>query len=205
MTLDGLRNKSKAVAEPFAAVAQEAGITPNQLSVLSLIFGVASAVFYYLSSFSSSKGIILFMAALMVLLNALTDMVDGALARMTGSADQKGDLLDHVIDRYADILILSGIVFAGYAPWPVGFLAVAGVLLTSYIGTQAQAINLGRYYGGMMGRADRLTAIIVTTFANAIYADKIEGLALLGWLVVWIMLSSHITALQRFGYIWKRL
>lgn len=145
------------------------------------------------------------MAALMVFLNALTDLADGALARRTGSADLKGDFLDHVIDRYADILIISGIVFAGYAPWPVGFLAVAGVLLTSYIGTQAQAINLGRYYGGMMGRADRLTAIIIITIANAIYADRIEGLTLLGWLMVAIMLSSHITALQRFGYIWKRL
>ena len=205
MTLDGLRNKSKAIAEPFASVAVSARITPNQLSVLSLFFAAASAVFYCLPSFSSSKGIFLFMAALMVFLNALTDLVDGALARMTGSADIKGDFLDHVIDRYADILILSGIVFAGYAPWPVGLLAVSGVLLTSYIGTQAQAINFERYYGGMMGRADRLTAIIIATFANAIYLDKIEGLPLLGWLLVAIMLSSHITALQRFGYIWKRL
>ncbi|MFB3765837.1 MAG: CDP-alcohol phosphatidyltransferase family protein [Methanotrichaceae archaeon] len=205
MTLDGLRDKSKAVAEPFAATALKAGIAPNQLSVLSLIFAIASAVLYYLSSFSSSGNLLLFIAALMVFLNALTDLVDGALARMTGSANFKGDFLDHIVDRYADIFILSGIVFAGYAPWPVGFLAISGVLLTSYIGTQAQAINFGRYYGGMMGRADRLVAIIITTFANAIYIDKIEGLPLLGWMVAVIMLSSHITALQRFGYIWKRL
>jgi len=202
LTLDGLRSKSRAIAEPLAAISEKAGIIPNQLSMMSLFFGVASAIFYYLSS---SRGTLLYMAALMVFLNALTDLADGALARRTGSADLKGDFLDHVIDRYADILIISGIVFAGYAPWPVGFLAVAGVLLTSYIGTQAQAINLGRYYGGMMGRADRLTAIIIITIANAIYADRIEGLTLLGWLMVAIMLSSHITALQRFGYIWKRL
>lgn len=202
MTLDGLRSKSRAIAEPIAAAAKRAGITPNQISVLSLSFAAASAVFYYLSS---SKGIFLYAAALMVFLAALTDMADGALARMTGSADRKGDFLDHVIDRYADILILSGIVFAGYAPWSVGFLAAIGVLLTSYIGTQAQAVNFGRYYGGMVGRADRLTMIIAATIANAIYADEIEGLTLLGWLMIVIMISSHITALQRFVYIWKRL
>lgn len=202
MTLDGLRSKSRAIAEPIAAAAEWAGITPNQLSVLSVFFAAASSVFYYLSS---SKAILLYMAALMVFLAALTDMADGALARRTGSADRKGDFLDHVIDRYADILIISGILFAGYAPWPVGFLAVIGILLTSYIGTQAQAVNFERYYGGMVGRADRLAMIIVATIANAIYSDKIGGLALLGWLMVVIMISSHITALQRFGHIWKRL
>ena len=202
MTLDGLRSKSRAIAEPIAFAAERAGITPNQLTVLSLFFAAASAVFYYFSLFG---GFLLYLAALMVFLAALTDMADGALARMTDSADRKGDFLDHVIDRYADILILSGIIFAGYAPWSVGFLAVAGVLLTSYIGTQAQAINFGRYYGGMVGRADRLMMIIFATIANAIYANEIEGLTFLGWLMIVIMISSHITAIQRFGYIWRRL
>lgn len=202
MTLDGLRSKSRAIAGPIAAAAERAGITPNQLSVLSLFFAAASAVFYYLSS---SRGILLYLAALMVFLAALTDMTDGALARMTDRADRKGDFLDHVIDRYADVLMLSGIIFAGYVPWPAGFLAAVGVLLTSYIGTQAQAVNFERYYGGMVGRADRLAMIIIATIANAIYAEEIGGLTLLGWLIVVIMVSSHITALQRFGYIWKRL
>ncbi len=202
MTLDGLRSRSRAIAEPIASAAERAGITPNQLSVLSLLFAASSAVFYYLSS---SRGILLHLAAVMVFLTALTDMADGALARKTGSADRKGDFLDHVIDRYADVLMLTGIVFAGYVPWQIGFLAVIGVLLTSYIGTQAQAINFVRYYGGMVGRADRLMMVIVATIANAIYAEEIKGLTLLGWLIVVIMISSHITALQRFGYIWERL
>jgi phosphatidylglycerophosphate synthase len=202
LTLDELRGRSEVVAGPLAAAAERWGLTPNQLSAVSLAFAVLAAAFYYLSN---SQSWLLYVAAFMVLLNALFDLTDGALARRTGKADPKGDFLDHVIDRYADMFILAGMVFAGYVPWPVGFLAAVGIMLTSYIGTQAQALQLGRYYGGIMGRADRLAAIIIATAANAIYPQPVAGLTLLGWLIVAIMLSSHITALQRFGHIWRRL
>lgn len=190
------------MAGPLAAAAEKVGLTPNQLSAISLIFAALSFVFYYLSA---SQSWLLYVAALMVLLNSVLDLADGALARKTGKADTKGDFLDHVIDRYADMLILAGMVFAGYVPWPVGFLAAVGIMLTSYIGTQAQALQLGRYYGGIMGRADRLAATIAATAATALYPQLVAGLSILGWLIVAIMLSSHITALQRFWYIWRRL
>ena len=103
------------------------------------------------------------------------------------------------------VLLLGGIILAGYGPWQIGLLAIMGVLLTSYIGTEAQALSLGRYYGGMMGRADRLTFIFLATVANAAYPETIKGLTVLGWLVVLTMLSSHITAVQRFHHVWKSL
>lgn len=202
MTLDDLRGLEKIFTEPLAALAERSGISPNQLSVLSLFFAAAASVFYYQSA---SKGEMLYAAALMVLGNAMLDVADGALARRMGKADPRGDFLDHVIDRYADMFFLGGIIFAGYAPWPVGLLAVIGVFLTSYIGTQAQALQLGRYYGGMMGRADRLTLIFIATVGNAVYPNPVAGLPLLGWVLVATMVSSHITALQRFFHIWEQL
>ena len=188
--------------EPLAALAEKSGITPNQLSVLSLASAAMAAAFYILSA---SNQELLYAAALMVLFNAILDTVDGALARRIGKDNLKGDFLDHVIDRYADMFFLGGIIFAGYAPWPIGLLAVIGVFLTSYIGTQAQALQLGRYYGGMMGRADRLTLIFLATIGNAVYSNAVAGLPILGWVLAATMISSHVTALQRFVHIWKRL
>jgi phosphatidylglycerophosphate synthase len=202
LTLDNLREGAYALIEPLADLAEKSGIAPNQLSVLSLIFAALAATFYILSA---SIAEMLYAAALMVLLNAIFDTADGALARRIEKANPKGDFLDHVIDRYADMFFLGGIIFAGYAPWPVGLLAIIGVLLTSYIGTQAQALQLGRYYGGIMGRADRLTLIFLATIGNAVYSNDLAGLPMLGWVLVATMISSHITALQRFAYIWKRL
>ena len=140
MTLDDFRGVARVVTEPLSALAEKTGISPNQLSVLSLVFAAVASAFYYLSA---SDKIMLYAAALMVLLNAIFDAADGSLARRTGKVNPKGDFLDHAIDRYADMFFLGGIIFAGYAPWPVGLLAVIGVFLTSYIGTQAQALQLG--------------------------------------------------------------
>jgi phosphatidylglycerophosphate synthase len=202
LTLDDFRGVAGVVTEPLSALAERTGISPNQLSVLSLVFAAAASAFYYLSAFRRDM---LFAAALMVLLNAIFDAADGSLARRTRKADPKGDFLDHAIDRYADMFFLGGIIFAGYAPWQVGLLAVIGVFLTSYIGTQAQALQMGRYYGGMMGRADRLALIFLATLGNAAYSDSIAGLPILGWVLVTTMISSHITALQRFHHIWQEL
>lgn len=202
MTLDDLREASRSFTEPVAGIVERLGLTPNMLSILSLCFSFLAFLFYYLSA---SDHRMLLGAAVMVMLNGLADAVDGALARRMGHADHRGDFLDHVIDRYSDVLILSGIIFAGYVTWEIGLLAVVGVLMTSYIGTQAQAVSLKRCYGGMLGRADRLVFLIIATLANALYPHRIEGLQILGWTVVITMLLSHITALQRFVYIWRRL
>lgn len=202
MTLDDMRSKSLVVTEPLAALAEMAGASPNLLSLLSMIFALAAGFLYYLSAGEVS---LLGLAALMVLLNSIFDAVDGTLARRTGQAEPKGDFLDHVIDRYADMAILVGIVLAGYVSETWGIFAVMGVLLTSYLGTQAQALQLGRLYGGIMGRADRLILIIFATIANALYPGDLAGLSILGWAVILITVASHVTALQRIFLIWRRL
>ncbi len=202
MTLDDLRSKSLIVTEPLAALAERAGASPNLISLLSMIFALAAGALYYLSAGEVS---LLYLAALMVLLNSTFDAVDGALARRTGQAEPKGDFLDHVIDRYADMAILAGIVLAGYVSEAWGIFAVMGVLLTSYLGTQAQALRLGRLYGGIMGRADRLILILAATIANAVFPGYLAGLSILGWAVILITVASHITAFQRIVLIWRML
>ena len=202
MTLDDLRGRAVVVTEPLAALAERSGISPNQTSLLSLLFAAAGALAYYISA---ERPLALYVAALMVILNAAFDAIDGALARRTGRAHPRGDFLDHIIDRYADMFILTGIILGGYVSSILGVFAVMGVLLTSYVGTQAQALNVGRFYGGVMGRADRLTLIFLATVANAFYVKGIAGLEILGWAVVLITVASHITAIQRIVHIWKKL
>jgi archaetidylinositol phosphate synthase len=108
-----------------------------------------------------------------------------------------GDLLDHVLDRYADIVIIAGLA-AGVESFLIGFLAITGVLMTSYLGTQAQAVGLDRVYGGLVGRADRLAIIGVVTAASGVLTATLAGLTLVGWLLVFLAAVGHLTALQRF-------
>jgi archaetidylinositol phosphate synthase len=132
-----------------------------------------------------------------VFLNGWMDLLDGALARRQGSDSMTGDLLDHVIDRYADIVVIAGLA-TGAEAYALGFLAVTGVLMTSYLGTQAQAVGLDRVYGGLVGRADRLAIIGVVTAASAVVREPLVGLSLVGWLLVFLAVVGHLTAMQRF-------
>ena len=88
----------------------------------------------------------------------------------------KGDFLDHVVDRYADIFIITGIIGGGNSGWLIGIFALTGVLMSSYLGTQAQAVGVGRYYGGLLGRADRLLLIMVAGILTLIFPDGAFGL-----------------------------
>ncbi|MDI6888974.1 MAG: CDP-alcohol phosphatidyltransferase family protein [Methanocellales archaeon] len=200
MTLNSLRPQAEKLMMPLVKALERMGVAPNLLSIASLISAVLAGVFFY---YSFSKTF-LFLAALMVLLNAFFDATDGALATLIG-ATKKGDFLDHVLDRYSDTFIICGIFFGGYAPWQVGVVAIIGVLLTSYMGTQAQALDIGRYYGGILGRADRLMMIFLATIANLVYTNEIYGMSILGWMLVIVAITSHLTAIQRFAHVWKKL
>jgi archaetidylinositol phosphate synthase len=140
-----------------------------------------------------------------VLLNGWLDLVDGALARRQGIASDGGDLLDHVLDRYADVALIAGFTVGIDAYW-LGFLAVTGVLMTSYLGTQIQAVGIGREYGGLLGRADRLALMgVVGVVAAAYSAPIVAGLNVVGVLLALFAVVGHLTALQRFYGAWRDL
>ena len=216
MAINSLRPYfAEKVVDPIARVFIKIGISPNTLSIVSFIFSIFAGVFYYIAGDSyfelTAPYYFLLVAAVCVLINSGLDALDGAVARLRGIAGKKGDFLDHVIDRYADVFIVSGIIFGGFCPWWVGIIALAGVLLTSYLGTQAQAMDIGRYYGGIMGRADRLVIILIASFADFGYiafndtAAAYWGFSFLGWAMIIIAIGSHITAFQRIYHIWKAL
>ena len=195
------------------------GISPNLLSVASLVFAVLAGLFFFFAGNAPYLPFnpILLLAGVFVCLSAFLDGIDGVLAREIGNANKKGDFLDHVLDRYSDVFIIGGVVLGGYVHprWEIGVIAIIGVLLSSYMGTQAQAVGLSRVYGGLIGRVDRLLIIIVATLLNLIYPYPIPASELLsvlsfsfpflGWAIVIFAVLCNVTALQRFFYAWKRI
>jgi len=197
MTLDHFRPRVNEIFEPLVAVAKRLGLTPNTSTLIALFCSVAAGIFFYLGSME--------LAVVMVALNAVFDAIDGALARELGVASPRGDFLDHVLDRYADIFIITGIFAGGAAPWQIGVFALTGVLMSSYIGTQAQAVGVGRIYGGMLGRADRLVLVMVAGILTILMPDAIYGFTYLGWLLCIFGVFGHYTAVQRFLRVWRQM
>jgi archaetidylinositol phosphate synthase len=197
MTLDQYRSHAKIYFDPLVAIAIRLRLTPNFFTIAALVASALAGVFFFQKQ--ELWGIIA------VAFNAFCDGMDGAVAREMKTQSRRGDFLDHAVDRYADIFIITGIFAGGLVAWQIGVFALTGVLMASYLGTQAQAVGVGRYYGGILGRADRLVMIMVVGIIDLLMPMSFYGLSWLGWMLVLFGIFGHITAFQRFAYVWAKV
>jgi len=205
MVLDKYRSSADKILDP---IARRCGrLSANALTLLSLIFSMITVVFYYLSD--EIDEIFLLAAGFSVLIGSLCDALDGKVARLANKSSKKGDLFDHVSDRYADIFLIGGLFLTGFADVLLVFLAVTGVFMTSYMGTQAQALSAKRDYGGLLGRADRLVilmAVLVLQYVFVVFGiGDIWEFSLMEWMLVGFAVLGHTTALSRFRATSKEL
>jgi archaetidylinositol phosphate synthase len=168
-----------------------------------LIFAIVAGLFFYFSAPETElSSYFLYIAALFVFLNGFFDAIDGKVAKLTKKASKKGDFIDHAIDRYADVFMVGGLALSSWCDLRIGFLAIVGMLLTSYMGTQAQAVGYKREYSGLLGRADRLVLLIVFPVIQHVFLhfsyELPLGLTLLEWVLVYFAVVGNITAIQRF-------
>ena len=177
------------------------------MSLTSLILAIAAALFYVIEWDQA-----LLIAAVFVALSGVFDALDGKVARISSKASKRGDFVDHVIDRYSDAIILAAIAMSTLCPVSFGLFAVIGVLLASYMGTQAQALGLTREYRGILGRADRLAVLIAVSLIMYLFqmggSDAVNDIfdySLMAWMMIYFGLAGNITAVQRAWLIWKSL
>ena len=180
-------------------------VNPNVLTWISLVFAIFAGIFFYFSSPEEElTNFFLYLAVIFVFLNGLFDAIDGKVAKLTNKISKKGDFLDHALDRYADVFMVGGLVLSPWCRYPsIGLLAIVGMLLTSYMGTQAQAVGYKREYSGLLGRADRLVLLMIAPIIQHIllfYSDfKVPlELFLLEWILIYFAVMGNITAIQRF-------
>ncbi len=204
MVLDSYRNIGDRILTPIARPMRK--VNPDILSVTAFLFAFLAGLSFYLTNFMTE---LLLLAGLFIFLNAFFDALDGSVAKISGKASKKGDFLDHVLDRYADVFILGGITLSIYCNNIIGFLAVISILLASYLGTQAQAVGAGRVYSGVLGRADRLVILIALPLIQYMLIN--QGIILVWrftfteWVMLYFAVAGQLTVLQRFFGTWKRL
>ncbi len=182
---------------------------PDTLTWFAFISSMVAGFLFFMAGVSHNY---LFLAFLFVLLNAFFDAMDGKIAKLKGIASARGDFLDHVLDRYADMFMLGGIAFSVYCNLGIGVIAMMGVIFASYMGTQAHAVGAGRDYGGILGRADRL--VLLMLFSLIQYFSEIYGFVpviagyettFLELMMIWFAVAGHFTALQRAHRAWRYL
>lgn len=212
MVLDGHRSKADFALTPVAK--RLINVNPNTISWIGLILALVSGLMFFLSGEKEEWQWMLIAGAVVVLVSGYFDALDGKVAKLAGKASKKGDFLDHVFDRYADMFMIGGVAISAWCNPYIGMAALVGVLLTSYMGTQAQAVGAPRLYAGLLGRADRV--VLSTLFPIIMFIALWQGhgyinffdCVTLSWLeimMLWFAVVGNLTAVQRAIVTWKNM
>lgn len=138
---------------------------------------------------------------------AFFDVIDGTVARRTGTATVFGAFYDSTLDRLADGFLFGGLAFF-YASSPVhrsmpmlaiAMLALMATFLTSYTRARAEALSIDMKGIGLMERPERIALLAAP--------QAFFGLALDGWIlrgvVTLLALTAVITFVQRVRHVAK--
>ena len=167
-------------------------LTPNQWTIFSLVPAIVAVYFLAQQDF--------LIAGSLFIVASFLDMVDGAVARVTGRASRFGAYLDTVVDRYVEAIILFGLLFVGlpgfYIPiYAWIFLYFFGSMMTTYAKAAAkekEIIPEGKELkGGILERAERLIILfigIVAAAFNPMY---------LTYVIALLAVLTNVSALQR--------
>jgi len=182
-----------------ARLAYSVGLTPNQVSLIGISAAIVSAYLYWNSKSDDAS---LVAAALLLLTSGFFDALDGVLARVHGQVTLFGGFLDSLLDRYADALVLTGIILGWLTTdsplWLLaGLAALVGSLMVSYSRAKAEAAGIKMETVGLAERAERIIILVLASFLTLLWRDALR------WSMPLLAVLTNLTALQRTIYFRK--
>jgi phosphatidylglycerophosphate synthase len=154
-------------ARNTAAFLAKRNISPNQISVLSMIFGLLAFGAFFMASMTSDGHVIYLAIALVGIMGRLLcNLFDGMVAIEFHKKSAVGELYNDVPDRISDFFILLGagflvpMSFGGmHLPWFCIFLAT----LTAYMRMLSASTGAGHHFLGPMAKQHRMALINAAT------------------------------------------
>jgi CDP-diacylglycerol--glycerol-3-phosphate 3-phosphatidyltransferase len=183
-----LRPSVEQKLRPVGANLRKSGVKADHLTLLGMLMAVGAAV--AIANGALRAGFLL------LALTAVPDVLDGAVAKASGTASPRGAFFDSVADRVTDALLLGGVAWyledqhGGHiAVLPLAVLAMT--MLISYERAKAESLGFDAR-GGLMERAERIIALGLGLLFDGLLIP-----------VLWIMLVlTTFTAVQRFLRVW---
>ena len=175
---------------PIGANLKKAGITADHLTATGLLVAVAASIAIGMGALRAGL--------LLLVLCAVPDALDGAVAKASGTAGPRGAFFDSVADRVTDALLLGGTAwflssrYGGHmAVLPLAVLGAS--MLISYERAKAEGLGFNAR-GGLMERAERIVLLAFGLLFDSLLVP-----------VLWVMLTlTMVTAVQRFAKVWRQ-
>jgi phosphatidylglycerophosphate synthase len=185
------------LSRPLTRIAIALGLTPNQVSMLSLLVGLLAVWgFWRATPASAVVGLILYAVAVVL------DHSDGEVARLTLSESRLGEWLDVATDTIIHGLLVlamgvSAQQVAGHGAGGLGVLAAIGVMVSAML-AKTSPRSAGRGLGGFLdalGSRDGFYGMLVAFILALAFAPSVLPL-----LMVVVAVGSHAYWLTRLAY-----
>jgi len=209
MNITALRPRLICRLEPVGRAFARAGFTPNQISLIALLLGVAVMLLFATRHFV--------LGSLVLLIAAGLDLVDGIVSRIQNTGTKFGAVFDWIVDKYIDTLALVGIGISGIpiVTWflalpPVAdsvvvMFAILGSMMNTFIKpvVYAEVGFADRLHGkiddplegvGFFGRPETLIVLILGGLTGFIWAS-----------VLVIAIATNLSAVERIIYLHHHL
>jgi CDP-diacylglycerol--glycerol-3-phosphate 3-phosphatidyltransferase len=189
------------VIHPAERLALRLGLGPDFFNFAGLALGLASGVLIALGRLEAG--------GVAILLGGVCDILDGRLARALKLDSPYGKFIDATLDRFVEVFVLLGFVFAlrgfAYGPLLAG-LAVSGSLLVSYARARGETVGV-LCKEGLMQRGERIVLICLACFLDRPLSARLGRPV--GFVSVWVLgfigAASLATAAYRTAWIAQRL
>ncbi len=165
------------------------GMTANMATIIGLLLnaGVAAVI---ASGHPRIGGVLLLVASAF-------DMVDGAIARATGTVSKFGGFFDATLDRYSEFVVYLGLLIwlnqtqADHIGSVLILIAASGAMLISYARARAEAVGYSASVG-LVARPERVVLLALCLIIN-------QPL----WALWALAIATHFTALTRIVHVWR--
>ena len=217
LNLYRLKPASLALIEPLIAFCVRRRISPDVITAAALPFALIGAVAIVASP---AEPALLWLVPLAAAARLICNLIDGAVARRLEISHPRGELLNELVDRLADIVLLGApLLIAGRTDFmlivffggprivyelpistPLVIAGVFGALLASYVGITAKAAGGRRLYHGILSKPGRMTLIAVIAPLSTIIGPAV-------WVAYGPLLAGGtlLTLLARLRTAWREL
>jgi archaetidylinositol phosphate synthase len=195
--LTKLKQKVQLLLSSEVNAVHRIGLTPNMVSIVGFVLAVLAASAYAITT--QKQPLWLLVAVALLMASGYCDTLDGALARTFQQATSFGGFLDSLLDRYADVFVLAGIIISGLCNLAAGLAALASSLMVSYARARAEAAGVKMESVGLAERPERIIILAVASLVAVFY------LPFLNIGVIVIAFLATVTVVQWVFHAYKML
>ena len=186
------RTLANSVAPPLARLLARTSLTPNALTWLGFCITVGAAVLIATDHLLAS--------GIVVIVAGLFDMLDGALARLTGRVSRFGAILDSTLDRLSEAALLLALLVVSARELHVLVSLLIGVtllgsLMVSYIRARIEAMGI-ECQAGFFTRPERVVILALGLMLSRFDFALLIALSIIAFF-------SWVTVIERLVYAWR--